>query len=308
MTTYLQRLLFLLSSVWVAGSLLAQDPADPRNPAGTPNPNEPAADKSDKATPKELGKPLAAWPTLAAADRDRAISIVGQFKKDDAALKEAARKDLLAMGASAAPALFQKVSDAEKDLPINDEIYLVFDAMLTTEHRNLMAEQAKKKKLELRKYLLRRLCEMADPELKEAFVPFCKDPDSQTAFYANLGLAALKDKAALLSVLETTRTDWADHCPMVSKVLPAARSNECALVVAEFIAGKPSPVQAAGLRLMRYVATDGERMVVKSYLSAEDHNVKKEAVNALRVMSGQAPLENLSAFDTIGMAKEWLTK
>ena len=37
---------------------------------------------------------------------------------------------------------------------------------------------------------------MADPELKDELAPFAKDVDEQTAFYANLGLAALKDKPA----------------------------------------------------------------------------------------------------------------
>jgi hypothetical protein len=301
MTMTLRRLLLsLLACIGVAA--VAQDPGK------APDSSPPAAAQDPKSSPTELPKPITAWPSLSATDRERAISLTGQFKKDDVALREAARKDLIAMGAGAAPALFQKVGDTDKELAVNDEIYLVFDAMLASEHRNLMAEQAKKKKLELRKYLIRRLCEMADPELKDELAPFAKDVDEQTAFYANLGLAALKDKPALLTVLETTRKDWADHVAMVSKVLPTARSSECALAIAEFIAGKQPQVQAAGLRLLRYVATDADAVVVKSYLSAEDHNVKKEAVNAMRVMHGQPPLEMLSAFDTIGMAQEWLTK
>lgn len=253
-------------------------------------------------------KPLAAWPALQAKDRDRAIVLTGQLKKEDEAVRTAARGEMLAMGAGAAPVLFQKVGDAEKELALNEELYLVFDEMLTEEHRALMAEQAKKKKIELRKYLLRRLCLMADPELKSAFEPFRKDADEQTLLYATLGLAARKDKDALMQLLEITRTDWASHVELVSKALPFARSSECALALAERMANDGNEVKAAGLRLMRYVATENEKPIIKTYLGAEDHGVVKEAVNVMRVMNGMEPLEKLSAFDVIGMAKEWQSK
>ena len=253
-------------------------------------------------------KPLAAWPALQAKDRDRAIVLTGQLKKDDEAVRTAARSEMLAMGAGAAPVLFQKVGDAEKELALNEELYLVFDEMLTEEHRALMAEQAKKKKIELRKYLLRRLCLMADPELKSAFEPFRKDADEQTLLFATLGLAARKDKDALLQLLEITRTDWASHVELVSKALPFARSGECALALAERMANDGNEVKAAGLRLLRYVATESEKPIIKTYLGAEDHGVVKEAVNVMRVMNGMEPLEKLSAFDVIGMAKEWQSK
>jgi len=180
--------------------------------------------------------------------------------------------------------------------------------MLTEEHRALMAEQAKKKKVELRKYLLRRLCLMADPELKSAFEPFRKDADEQTLLYATLGLAARKDKDALMQLLEITRSDWASHVELVSKALPFARSGECALALAERMANNSNEVKAAGLRLLRYVATENEKPIIKTYLAAEDHGVVKEAVNVMRVMNGMEPLEKLSAFDVIGMAKEWQSK
>ncbi len=266
--------------------------------------NAPLAQQAEAGLPK----PLAAWPALAAKDRDRAIVLTGQFKKDDDALKQSARGELLAMGAGAAPVLFQKVGDAEKELALNDELYLVFDSMLTAEHRALMAEQAKKKKIELRKYLLRRLCVMPDPELKSAFEPFRKDDDEQVAFFANLGLASLRDKDALLDVLERTRADWAAHVDMVKQALPAARSSECARAVIEHMAKQGTEVKAAGLRLLRYLATETEKPTIKVFLGSEDHGVVKEAVNALRVMHGQEPLEKLSAFDAIGMAKEWQGK
>ena len=291
----------LIACAFAFAALLMPAVAQDTKPEAT----KPASTETSAAS---LPKPAAAWPALAAKDRDRAIALTGQFKKDDEAIKQAARAELLAMGAGAAPVLFQKVGDADKELALNEELFTVFDSMLTAEHRVLMADQAKKKKIELRKYLLRRLCTMADAELKSAFEPFRKDGDEQVGFYANLGLASMRDKDALLDLLERTRSDWAAHVDMVKQALPAARSSECATAVIEHMAKQGSEVKAAGLRLLRYVATDAEKPTIKVFLGSEEHGIVKEAVNALRVMHGQEPLEKLSAFDAIGMAKEWQGK
>lgn len=268
-----------------------------------------AAPKAAQAAPAtELPKPLAAWPALSATDRERALALTGQLKKDDEALRKSARDELVAMGAGAAPVLFQKVGDAEKELALDAELFAVFDAMLTAEHRGLMAEQAKKKKIELRKYLLRRLCMMADPASKPTFEPFRKDADETVKLHANLGLAAIKDGDALLVVLEMTRKAWADHVDLVKQALPPARCSECANVVLGFVQKENNEAKAAGLRILRYVGTEAEKPSIKSMLTSEDHGVVKEAINALRVIHGMEPLEKLSAFDAIGMAKEWQSR
>ena len=61
-------------------------------------------------------------------------------------------------------------------------------------------------------------------------------------------------------------------------------------------------------RLLRYLGTKDTVVVVRNYLTAEDHTVKKEAVNTMRALHGQEPIENLPVFQVIEMAKEWLTK
>ncbi len=266
---------------------------------------EPTPDQHE--TPAEP-KLLSAWPPLSASQRDRALALVGQLKKDDEAVRQAARDELVAMGAAGAPILFQKVGDADKELALNAELYPVFDAVLGHEHALLMAEQAKKKKLELRKYLVRRLCPLADERLHKSLEGFAKDTDAQIAFHAQLGLAALGDRTALIAVLEYTRTHWAEEKDLAELTLPKARSDAAALAVAEHIGKAPPAVQAAGLRLLRHVATENQWPLIKSYLSAVDHGVLKEAVNAMRVQHGMPALENLSAFQSIGMAKEWLTR
>jgi hypothetical protein len=48
--------------------------------------------------------------------------------------------------------------------------------------------------------------------------------------------------------------------------------------------------------------------LLRHYLEASDHTVKKEAINTARVLHGEPPLENLPVFQAIEMSKEWLKK
>jgi hypothetical protein len=267
----------------------------------TPAPAQAPAQDKDHADNK-----VKEWPALKPADRDRVLVLAGQFRKDNEELRKAARDELIAFGAGAAPLLFQRVND--KDESINDDLFAVFDNILGPEHAGLMAVQARKNKVTLRTYLLRRLCEFVDPEMKPTLQWATKDSEDDVVFYACLGLAALHDTDALLTLIELTRKTWASHKDLVAKVLPAARCDACGRAVAEHIAKAEATVQAAGLRLLRYVAIPDHVLIIRGYLAAEDHGVKKEAVNAMRVLHGEPPIENLSAFQAVEMAKEWQSK
>jgi hypothetical protein len=87
-----------------------------------------------------------------------------------------------------------------------------------------------------------------------------------------------------------------------------ARSNEVGAWVFEAIAKAPVPEQMTGLRFARYLAVKDQSVILRNYLQAPDHTVKKEAVNAMRVLHGEEPIETLDVFKSIEMAKEWLKK
>ena len=64
--------------------------------------------------------------------------------------------------------------------------------------------------------------------------------------------------------------------------------------------------QVAALRLLRYVAEPSAAARIAQYLDSESHNVKKAAINALRVSVDSAvPLDKLSVFQAIDMARSW---
>ncbi|MBL8727479.1 MAG: hypothetical protein JNM25_03540 [Planctomycetes bacterium] len=268
--------------------------ADP--PAPAPTDTEPGPD----GPPKKLDE----WPTLKDTETARVLPLVGQFKKADPELQAAAARDLQAIGAGAAPLLFQQVADRAEN--VNAQLFALFDSMLDRRHAALMARECKKPRVELRRYLIRRLCAFADRDLLPVLQATAKDKDELTAFYAQLGALALRQRDAVAPVLAFTKLHWKDVGDLVATVLPAARSTDTGSWLFDTIAAAPPADQMAGLRLLRYLATKEQASLLRRYLEATDHTVKKEAINTARVLHGEAPMENLSVFQAVEMSKEWL--
>jgi hypothetical protein len=254
-----------------------------------------------QSTPK-----LTEWPTLKDTEKQRVLALAGQFRKEEARLHDDAKKGLLQLGDGAAHLLLQQVSD--KECRANELLFEVFDEMLVEKHAALMAREVKKEKPELRRYLTRRMCCFQDGDLAGAFQALVKDKDESTAFYAQLGLLALKKKEAVVPVLEYSKTHWKDIADLVAKALTPARSREAGEMVFEAIGKAKVPDQMAGLRLARYLMVKEQGVILHSYLDASEHTVKREAINAARVLNGEAPIENLDVFKAIEMAKIWRAK
>lgn len=259
-----------------------------------------------EAKPRPKVEKLGEWPVLKDADKDRVLAMVGQFRKADPALHDSAQKQLLTLGEPAIPLLFQQVTDHADN--VNDKLFPVFDTLLEPKHAALMVREAKKPKVELRRYLVQRLSRFTDPDLLPVLVATAKDKDPETAFYGALGALALKHGESLPAVLAYSKTRWKAVAPLVAEVLPNARSNEAGSWVFAAIAKAPVPDQMAGLRVARYLAVKDHLVILRTYLGASDHTVKKEAVNVARVLHGEEPIENLDVFKSIEMAKEWLGK
>jgi len=272
----------------------------PRAAAQDEPPTSPAP-QQDAEPPK-----LDEWPALKQTDKDRVLALAGQFRKADPELQANATKDLLALGAGAAPLLFQQVADRTDNQ--NTQLFAVFDTMLDRQHGALMARECKKPRVALRRYLIQRMCAFADKDLLPVLMAATKDKDELTAFYAQLGALVLQQKEGVAPVLTYTKLHWKEVADFVATVLPAGRSHDTGIWVWESITNAPAADQMAGLRLLRYLATKEQASLLRRYLEASDHTVKKEAVNTARVLHGEQPLENLPVFQAIEMSKQWLEK
>ncbi len=262
--------------------------------------------EGEKGGDVEKATKLSEWPTLSSTDKDRVFALAMQFKKDDPKLRDAARQQLIAMGAGAVPFLLQRVSDRTENE--NKQLFEVFDALIESKHGALLAREVRKPIVELRRYLSQRMARFADPELLPTLTPLRKDKDELTAFHAALGCLALGEGDALQQVLTYSKTHWLEQVDLIAAVLPHARSAENGNVLFAAITKAPAADQMAGLRLARYMAVDDHKVILRTYLDSPDHAVKKEAVNVCRVLNGEPPLEKLDVFQSIKLANEWKKK
>ena len=100
--------------------------------------------------------------------------------------------------------------------------------------------------------------------------------------------------------------DWRSRVGIVSAVLPAARGSEGADLVLDRMPADDIAARVTGLRLLRSLAPKHYAGILAVYLDHEQSNVKKEAINALRVVvDDDPPLENLSVFQAIELAQQW---
>jgi hypothetical protein len=270
------------------GALPAQQPAKPAGPAAPP-----------------AAKPVE-WPPLKETDKDKVLAFAGQFRKDNAQVREDAKTQLLALGAGAAPLLMQQVTDRADG--VNEQLFAVLDAIVTKEHAPLLAREVKKPRPDLRRYLTLRLVRFSDRSLAPVFESLQQDKDEPTAFYARLALFSFGRKEPLPHVLAYTKAHWNEVAPLLADVLAPLRSRELAEAVFEAIAKAPVPDKMTGLRLLRHLMVKEQGVVLRAYLEAADHTVKREAVNTARALHGEAPIDNLSVFQAIEMAKEWAKK
>lgn len=270
-----------------------------------------AQDKQAKPAPAPAAAPaaqgkLTEWPALGDNDKDRVPALVGQFRKGDPQLQDDAKKKLIALGAGAMPQLLQQVSDRGDN--VNVQLFAIFDEVLGKQHAALMAREIKKPRVELRRYLTRRLCPMGDPEMRPVFESLLKDKDEETVFFAQLGLLALAQRDALAPVLAYVKAHWNAQAALVAESLAPARSRELGEAVFAAIANAQAVDQMNGLRLARYLMVKDQGMLLRRYLEAGENSVKREAVNAARVLHGEQPIENLNVFQAIEHAKQWLAK
>ena len=277
------RLTVLLAGTLAAAGA-AQDPA--------------AKDQPAKATE---------WPPLKSDEQERVMNQLVQFRKEPQFHADA-QKALVEIGPAAVPLLFLQLNDLPKN--VNTQICGALDQIIGPQHSALLAREAKKPKVALRRYVLRRLCAFHDPDLLPVLRAAQKDADPEVQLYASVGLLAQKQQEGVDLVWKRAQKDWASVRELCAQVLPAGRSAEAAkLVLAVVQVPKAQPAEiAGGLRLLRSLMPPSCAGLIRSYLDAEDTIVKKEAVNAMRAIHGQAPLEDLAVFQAIEMAKEWKSK
>lgn len=246
------------------------------------------------------------WPELDGKLNREARNQVKQFQKDGEQLHRKAHQRLVELGAGVAPILIPMVHD--RDNNVNTSLFSVLDEVCTPRHATLLAKEVGRPSLALRRYLLRRLGGFHDTAVHAVMTDSLKDKDAEVRFQAALGLLGLADVDGIDVVLQAARERWPETRAQIEATLTPARKAVTADKVLAHIARAQPTDQMAGLRVLRFLMEKRQASTLRHYLTAADFAVKREAINTARVLHGEAPLEKLSSFQAINLAKQWLQK
>jgi hypothetical protein len=264
-----------------------------------------ASSAAAQEPPPPAPPPKPAWPELPAAEAETAKLRLRRLDAAEAEVAAAAEAELVAMGAGVAPLLLSQLGNRRPTAP--EALRRILHRVVEPVHAPLVAERADSKAPLLREWSVEFLALQHDGRWREVLARAFEAEDRELRFRAALGLAALGDQDALATVFaQCQEQEWRDHAELVQRALAPARSSEMAEWLVRHMPRDDERARITGLRLMRALAPKEYAGVVATYLDAEQHAVKKEAINTLRaVVDGAAPLENLSVFQAIDQAKKW---
>ncbi len=245
------------------------------------------------------------WPEMSSKETEAAKLALRRLGDDDEEVADAAEAELIDLGPALAPMLLSRLADRRPQH--EDVLARVLHRIVPATHAPLIADKATSKAVPVRAFAVEYLAGLGDAAYRPVFEKARKDKDESVAFRAVLGLAGLRDADALLDLLGRCETlEWRDIAPLVQAGLAHARDAELTDRLVKAMPRDDERRTVTGLRLLRSVAPKEYAGVVATWLDAEQHAVKKEAINTLRaVVDGDRPLENLSVFQAIDQAKKW---
>lgn len=257
------------------------------------------------------------WPDLPKAEEQKLTLRIRRLETTEGEANATALRETVAFGAAAVPHLLRRLALPKPSPNAIAGVRSALDQLVTDEHGDLILPLLDERALETRRWAAHWIAHHVDARYRDRLAALVAEPeegkpkpkvapDPEIAFHANLALAALKDRDALLKVMEVCHTEWQSRAPVVAAVLPRARSSE----MARFVIGEMQPdderSRVTGLRMMRYLAPKDYAGAMIGYLDAGEASVKREAINALRAIVDEAPpIEELSAFTAIQEAKKW---
>lgn len=265
----------------------------------------PVTKASDAQSPdaKPAAKP--AWPKLDQVKSDRAVQLVANFKVENPELHTKSLTELAELGAGAAPLLIARLTDTPGHDKANVLIAKALTQLTAAEHAPLLAPDATSKVLARRRWVVGRLVDLGAPGMVEVFKKAAADKDEEVAFRGAVGLVASGDASGLDKVLARAKADWKGCREFLEANLPRGRGGDVSSKLADRCSQGEFADKVAALRLFRSAGDRPQARKIAEALDSSDHGIKKEAINALRVVVlGEKPLDDLSVFQAIEMAKE----
>jgi hypothetical protein len=277
--------------------LTAQDappPAPPPNPPGDPAPEK-----------------LEAWPELSHPER-KAVEVEIQKLTKARTPEMAASAEAALVGAAGAMPLLLAAYAKEKDEEVSARLSQAMLGATDARHTRLLAHEFTHKSAAVRAWCLRRAAAFPDAGVRaaaeQAVLAVARagaKADPEERYAASLCSAAAGSLVGLDVLREWAAEDWAERGAELRTALASVRGTEASSLLAPGLGGERLEVVAA-LRLLSAAGDQSVVPAVARHLDSDDNQVRVAAINALRgIVDRQEPLEELSVFGAIELAKTW---
>ncbi len=272
---------FLTIVVWLCCSFLsaAQESVDPSKPT--------------------------AWPKLSEKDKEELLRCYRSYRSaKEEEVRQKCEKQIAAFGKGGIPVLLLAVTNA-KDEHV-EPTYRLLNLLVGPEDVDLLLENTKSRKRNLRLYVLRACARLAQPKHSKAFEASLADEDSEIRFWASLAASRAGSVAGLEELKKVVNDRWKNLAAEIQAALEGIRGPEAVKNISRDLYSEELMVQLAAMRLLGCAGDSSAVAMLSPFLDQSDNRLKEGAVNALRgIIDRKPPVENLSVFQLIEEANRW---
>ncbi len=261
---------------------------------------------------------MAAWPVLEAKAAGALAQDVEKVRKANTPqMEEAGEAGVLAVGAAAGPALIAALGK-EKELQARLRLENLLDGVTGAAHTRLMAAEFAHKSPHVRVWALRRVAAFPDTGVRapaeqayeRAAAAHAKKPDAEGAadelYLASLCAASAGSAAGFEHLVRAATEHWGKRGGELRVALEGLRGDAATDKLLPLVGDSDRTKVVAGLNLLGGCGSRKALDAVRPHLDSTDNSIRVAAINAMRgIVDGQPPIDKLSAFDAIELAKKW---
>jgi hypothetical protein len=253
---------------------------------------------------------LTAWPKPQKKEQ-LATDVERLIKAAIPEMAEGGKQGILAEGAAAVPLVLERYGK-EKDEAALERLRAVLLEITKPEQMRLLAQEFPHRDPLHRTFALWRCAAFPDksiqPLAEAAWTRVQKlgdkaDPDERYA--AALCATASGSLVGLDAVLATAQKSWPKKGVEMRVALESVRGPDATKALVGKLGGERK-TRIAALKMLAGCGDKTALPVLKPLLDDDDNEIRVVTINALRgIVDSDAPLEQLSAFEAIEMAKKW---
>ena len=268
---------------------------------------------------KEAAKTVAyltAWPKPSDKEKDQIMTDIDRVcVAHTVEMGKQGQDSLITTGDMAAPFVMERYGRERND-DARKRLHEVLVKITGAEHTRLLAREFTSKLVPVRTFALWRASYFPDPEVKKdaeaAWQRLAKqgdkaDPDERYA--AALCCASTGSIAGFEGLYDATSKQWDKKRDELRAALNGCRGPAASALAIKKLEGADRKVKVAVLHMLAGCGDKASAAIVKPFLDEEDNSIRVAAINALRGMvDNDDPIEGLSAFEAIELAKKWKAK